>query len=147
MPVPWSTTGPLSALLTLLGDLSGSGLQSAQAGVPEAFSHQVTAYVTAAGQVVENKATGGLMQRELGYRVVFAYAIDGAEQTAETTVCSLIDAFLDALFADRTLGGTLERLAVDASGADDPVYTRVSGEEVRQFEMFVRGAQRKTFEV
>jgi len=147
MPAAWSTVGPLNALVTLLGTLSGSGLQTVYTGVPESFSHQVSAYVTAGAQEISNKTTGGLMQREQSYRVVFAYAVDKAEATAETTVCALIDAFVNAVFADRTLGGTLEALVVDASGADDPVYIRVSGEEIRSYVVVIRGTQRKTFSV
>lgn len=145
MTAPWSTSGPLTQLVTILGGLSG--LQSVHTGVPESFSHQVSAYVTAGAQLVDNKASGGLMQRMLAYRVALCYAVDGAEATAETTLCGLIDAFTDALFTDRTLGGTLESMEFDATDAADPIYVKVSGEEIRMYVMTIKGVQRKTFRV
>lgn len=147
MPAPWSTVAPLNALVTLLGTLTGSGLQKVYTGVPESFSNQVCAYVTAGAQRIDNKATGGLMQRLQAYRVVLTYAVDGAEATAETTLCAVVDAFTDALFADRTLGGTLESMEFDAEEAGEPLYVRVSGEEIRMFPFTIRGAQRKTYPV
>lgn len=147
MTAPWSTVGPLNALVTLLGTLSVSGLQDVKIGVPESFSKQVSAYVTAGAQRIDNKTTGGLMQREQAYRLVLCYAVDGAEETAETTLCALVDALTDALFADRTLGGTLERMEFDAEDAGEPIYIKASGEEIRQFPITIKGVQRKTFTV
>lgn len=145
MPVAWSTAAPLNRLLTILQGLSG--LQSAQIGVPESFDRRVTAYVTVAAQDIDNKSTGGQMQRIQAYRVAFCFALDGAEASAEAAIADLLDAFMDAIFTDRTLGSTLERVEVNATEADDPVYVRVSGEEIRQYVLYVRGSQRKTYSV
>jgi hypothetical protein len=145
MPAPWSTPGPFTALATLVAGLIG--VQWSQVGVPESVPAQVGAYLTLGGQQVDNKATGGLMQRRLSYRVVFCYALDGAETTAETTIAALIDAFIAAIFADRTLGGTLESLDVDASEADQPRYVGVAGAEFREYPLRITGVQRSTFPV
>jgi hypothetical protein len=145
MPVPFSTSAPLNRLVTLVSGLA-SGL-AVSIGVPESFSNQVSAYITIGGQTGINKATGGLIQRTLAYRVVFGYAVDGAESTAETTLATLVDAFMSAVYADQTLGGTLERVEVDASEADQPRYQLWSGSENREYPIRVSGAQRAVFPV
>lgn len=145
MAAPWSTPAPLARLVTILTALSG--VQKVQVGVPETFDRQVTAYVTVAAQDVDNKASGGLMQRVLAYRVVLCYALDDHEETAEATLAAALDGLVDALFADRTLAGTLDRLEVNALDADEPVYVRVSGQEIRQYVLYVRGTQQKTYAV
>lgn len=145
MPAPWSTPGPFAALETLVSGLDG--VQWTQVGVPESVPAQIGAYLTVGGQRPGNKTTGGLMQRDMSYRIVFCYAIDGAEQTAETTIAGLIDAFIAAIFADRTLGGTLESLSVDASEADQPRYVDIVGANYREYPIRVTGQQRQVFPV
>jgi hypothetical protein len=147
MPAPWSTAGPLSALATLLGTLTTAGLQEVFVGVPESFGRQVSSYVTLGEQVIINKTTGGGMQRRMAYRVVIGYMVDGAEATAEATVAAILDAFLDAIFDDRTLGGTLEQIEVDASEAAQPRYVGVAGSIAREYPIRITGVQRKAFPV
>lgn len=145
MPAPWSTLGPLTNLKTLVEGLDG--VQWTQFGVPNDPPAQVGAFLTLGGQQIDNKATGGLMQRLQTYRVTFCYALDGAEETAETTLAGVIDAFIAAVLADRTLGGTLEALAIDASEADTPRYADIVGAETREYPIRIVGQQRNTFPV
>lgn len=145
MPAPWSTLAPMQALKTLVDGLAG--VQWSQHGVPDKVSAQVGAYLTLGGQEIDNKTTGGHMQRMQAYRVTFCYALDGSEETAETTLAAVIDAFISAVLSDRTLSGTLEQLAIDASGADQPRYADIVGSENREYPIRIVGAQRATFPV
>jgi hypothetical protein len=147
MTVAWSTLAPMQHLLSLLNGLTVSGLQSATIGVPEWPSTQVAAYLTIGGQTFVEKTAGGQIQRTMDYRVVFVYATGSAEDTAETTVAALIDALLDAIYADRTLGSTIERVDVDATEASQPQYALITGQEFREWPLRVTGTQRKTYPV
>ena len=145
MTAPWSTSGPLNRLVTLVTALTG--IQHVYIGVPEKPANQVCAYITIGGQTVIEKTTGGQAQRTVGYRVVFVYALDGNESAAELIVADAIDAFMSALLADRTVGGTLERIMIDATEADRPQYALMSGEEFRQYPITIRGDQRNVYPV
>lgn len=142
---PWSTAGPLSQLVTIVTGLTG--VQQVYTGIPESVEKRLCAFVTLGGQDIANKTTGGLMQRMQSYRVVFVYAVEEAEAGAELAVAAVIDLLLDALFADRTLNGTLEQMEVDATEADRPEYARVAGVDYRQYPITIRGVQRKTYPV
>lgn len=131
-------------LVTLLTGLSGMG--TAQIGAPESVGPKVSAYVTMGGQSVVRKATG-ITQRESRFFVLFAYRVDGAEGTAETTLMEGVDAFLAALYADLTLDGTVYALEASSAAADEPDYQLRAGKEYREYPMIVTVIQRDSYAV
>lgn len=127
------------AIKTKLLALSGMG--SVQIGVPESVGPRVSAYITMGSMPLVRKATE-VTRREARYFVNFAYRVDGAETTAETTLMGLADAFLDALHADMTLGGTCKSIVEISSGlADTPDYQLRAGKEYREYPFIITAAQ------
>lgn len=132
------------ALVDVLEGLSGMG--AVQIGAPESVGTRVSAYVTMGGQEVLRKATG-VIQRQGRFYCMLVYRVDGAEATAETTLMGLVDAFLQALFADLTLAGTVQALEVTSAAADEPEYQLRAGKEYREYPVIVTVVQRDSYEV
>lgn len=136
----FDSEAPLDALVTLVSGLSD--VQAVYKGVPESNMHRVSAYVTLGGQRVVDYAVG-LRRREARYRIVLACRVGGDEAAAEDSVARLMDELEAALFADRTLGGTVESLEVDFSVkhnpryVDDPRYVAAAGQEYREYRVTV----------
>lgn len=131
-------------LVTILGGLSGVG--SAQLGVPESIGRRVYGIVTAAGQSIVSKTTGTL-RRSARYNCTLVYRVDGSEATAEEALMDALDAFLTALYADRTLGGRCKDLTIDASLADTPEYQLRAGKEYREYPVIVTVMQDGSYTV
>jgi len=138
----WDTTGPFNYLYSLLAGLTG--MQQVYKGPPESFSTQVAAYVALAGQHVADKMTHTL-QREANYFIGFVYRVDQAQDTAELTVAGLLDAFITAFFADRTLGGTALSAQLDLSLANEPRYEVIAGQEFRVYPVRVTVRQMQSW--
>ena len=133
---------PLQALKTLVEGLAG--MQDVLEGVPQSLAYRVSAYITVGGQQPKDSA-GGLRSRWASYRVTFAYRVGGAETTAEEAIADLLDALEAALYADRTLSGTVESLEADWSAADEPRYVPVAGSEFREYPVMVRVKQSRNY--
>lgn len=131
-------------LVTILTGLSGMG--AAQVGAPESVGPRVSAYVTAGG-FGSLRHSGGVMQRDQRFMVMFVYRLDKAEATAETTLMGLVDAFLAAVQADLSLGGTVNTAQLDGSAADEPSYQLRAGQEYREYPVIVTVTQRGTYTV
>ncbi len=131
-------------ILTLLTNLSGMG--AAQIGVPESVGPRVSAYVSLGGQQI-TRAVAGVVQRETRFMCLFVYRVDGAETTAETTLMTLVDAFLAAIHADLTLGGTVTRVEANATAADEPDYQLRAGKEYREYPVVLNVTQRDSYTV
>lgn len=140
----FNTTAVANQLVTVLGGLNGMG--AAQVGAPESIGPRVTGYVTMGGQRKVRKATG-VTQRESRFFCMFAYRVDGAETTAETTLMAVVDAFLVALDADLTLNGTVKSLDADSQAADEPDYQLRAGKEYREYPVVVTVTQRDSYAV
>lgn len=140
----FNTKSVATQLKTLAAALAGIG--GAQIGVPETIDKRIWAIITAAGQTIADKTTG-TNRRSARYNVTFTYRLDGAETTAEEGLMDLIDLFLVALYADRTLAGTCKNIDVDLSLADTPEYQTRSGKEFREFPILVTAVQDGTFTV
>lgn len=126
--------GPLNRIVAILTGLTG--MQAVSVGVPESLGTRVSAYVTLGGLRVADKATQ-LLQREQRYYVAFAYRVAGAEATAEADLMAMVDAFIAAIYADRTLAGTARGVTVDAGLADQPEYRTLAGQEFRVYPIVV----------
>lgn len=126
------------AIKTKLLALSGMG--SVQIGVPESVGPRVSAYITM-GSMPSVRKTTEVVRREARYFVNMAYRVDGAETTAETTLMGLADAFLSALYADLTLGGTCKSIEIDTGLADTPDYQLRAGKEYREYPFIITAAQ------
>lgn len=139
-----NSTAPLNRLVALLQGLSG--IQQVYVGVPESIGPQVVAYIALGGQQYA-ELSPGLRRRTAHYFVGFAYAVAGAEATAETTMASLIDAFGIALMAERrtNLAGTADALDWDFSLGNSPVYAPVAGQEFRLFPVLVSVVQQQSY--
>jgi len=140
----YNSSGAATALVTLLTGLTGMG--NVQIGSPESMTTRVSAFVTLGSQNTTRKATG-ITQRETRFFVMLAYRVDGAEATAETTLMGLADAFMDALAADKTLGGVCVDLEANSLAADEPDYQLRAGKEHREYPIVVTVTQRSTYEV
>lgn len=137
----------LSVANQLVAILSGlSGMGAAQIGAPESLGPRVTSYVTLGSQQNSRKASG-LKQRETRFMVMFAYRVDGAEATAETTLMALVDAFMTAINADLTLNGTVHSTEADSQAADEPEYQLRAGKEYREYPVIVTVTQRDGYAV
>ena len=130
---------PLDNLVTILQGISD--LQAVQKGAPRAWTKRAMAFVTlGAGRVVDK--AGGLIQHQQNYFVGFGYAVEGAEDDAEDTLCSAVAAFIAAFYAERKTSGSLFASAVlDLSKADEPDYQPVAGQEVRMYPCLVMMTQ------
>ena len=131
-------------LVAVLQGLNGMG--AVQIGVPESVGPRVMSYVTMGGQTTARRATGTLL-REARFLCMFAYRVDGAEATAETTLMGLVDAFLGALYADLTMGGTVLGLEASSQAADEPDYQLRAGKEYREYPVMVTVTQQGSYEV
>lgn len=130
----FNLAGPLNRIVAILTGLSG--MQTVYTGVPESIGTRVSAYVTLGGMRVADKATQ-LLQREQRYFVAFAYRVSGAEATAEADLMTMVDAFIAAIYADRTLNGTAKGVTIDAGLADQPEYRVLAGQEFRVYPIVV----------
>jgi hypothetical protein len=83
----------------------------------------------------------------MSYRVTFVYETAGMLADAEVTIAELLDAFTGKLLTDRTVGGTLEEVHIDATLADTPRYADVAGIEYREYPVLITGVQRNTYPV
>ncbi|RJQ04819.1 MAG: hypothetical protein C4551_10090 [Bacillota bacterium] len=132
----------LDQLETLVSGLAS--MQDVQIGVPGSLSNQVSAYVTLGGLNPKDKAAG-LRSLWQNFLITFGYRTDGNVSTAERTLADLLKELEQALFDDRTLAGTVESLEADFSGADDPQYVPIAGQEFRRYPVLVRVKQSRNY--
>lgn len=143
MPAAWDSKAPLDYIVGLLDSISE--IQTVHVGVPLSLTSQVSAYVTMGGHTLKVRLTGGQAQRVIVYRAVIGYAVEGAEDTAEDTLCAAVDAFENLILADLTMGHTLESVEFDASEADTPRYVAVAGSDYREWPIRIAGIQRTNY--
>jgi hypothetical protein len=135
--------GPLAQLATLVTGLT-SMQGAAVKGVPKSLAYGVNAYITLGGQELKDIA-GGLRGRWMRYLITFAYRVESAPDDAEDTIADLLDELEAALYADRTMNSTVESLEADFSGADNPSYAAIAGQEFRRYPVVVTVKQRRNY--
>lgn len=140
----YNASAVATEIVSLLNGLSGMG--AAQIGAFESVGPRVSSYVTLGSQSTIRKTTD-TTQRESRFFVMFAYRVDGAEATAETTLMDLVDDFMDAVAADLTLGGTVHATEINSQAADEPEYQLRAGKEYREYPVMLTVTQRSTYEV
>ena len=113
-------------------------------GVPESLGARVTIYITAGGQNLVAKATGGFMQKEGRFVVHLAYRVRGAEQDAERQICRLIDDLYRRIARDPTLGGVVSRCEIDTATTIEATYAIAAGPEYRILPIVIFTAQQET---
>lgn len=125
----------------LLAVLQGlPGLAAAQIGVPDDPGYRVSAYVTM-GSIGKQPKASGVTQRESRFFVVFVYRVGRDEVAAELALMALVDAFMAALDADRTLGGVARAMEAESVAADEPIYQLRVGQEYREYPMTITARQ------
>jgi hypothetical protein len=143
----FDTAAVANELVTILSGLTGLTTTGAvKIGAPESVAPRLSAYVTIGSQSSAPKTTG-TTYRDARYFVNLAYRVDGAEATAETTLMGVVDAFLAALYADLTLGGTCGKIEIDTGLADTPDYQHIAGKEYREYPIIVTARQYGTYTV
>ncbi|HXI17969.1 MAG TPA: hypothetical protein VNM48_16525 [Chloroflexota bacterium] len=150
MVASWNLAGGLAALVALLqsAPLTAAGLQNVKTGSPEGFTHRVSAYVAALPGSPAPAASGGLMSREVRYFIGIGYRVQGAEATAETTLCAVVDAFHRAFhttYPSRDLGGVIDNGRFEERPERSPVYQRLAVQEFRIVPLVLVGTQQETF--
>lgn len=141
----FDAAAPLSAIVTLLQGVAG--VQHVRTGAPKSLSYQASAYVTLGGFDLGERATGCL-SRPLRYFVGLGYATsddEAAVATAESTIAGWLDDFSRALYADRSLGGTVSSARIVGGLGDDPRYQVYGGEEVRVYPLLIEVMQEQTY--
>lgn len=131
-------------LLWILENLPGMG--AAQIGAPASISPKVGSYVTMGSQAPNRIATG-VTERDLRMFCMLVYRLDGAEATAETTLMTLADRFVEELHLDLTLNGVVRDVLVNSLAADEPDYQLRAGKEYREYPIIVSVKQRGTYQV
>ena len=139
---PFNTAAPLAQLVTILDGIAA--IQQVYTGAPESIGPRLSAYVTAGSQVIADKVTR-VLQREARYFIGLAYAVEGNEGTAETALAAALDALITAVYADRTLAGTVYDARLDFALADTPEYQVFAGMETRVFPVVVITTQRQNY--
>ena len=121
-----------------------------QIGAPENVSTRVGAYVSLGSRSLARKTTG-TTEGDIRFFVNFLYRLDGSttanEETAETVLGGLVDAFFEALHSDLTLAGTVRDLIANSLAADEPEYQLRAGKEFREYPVIVEVKQRGTYAV
>lgn len=130
----FNTRAPAEALVAMLDGLTG--VSGAQLGVPASVATRIYATVTAASQALTSKATA-TTRRAARYMCTLVYRMDGTEAAAEQALMDVLDLFIAALMADRTLGGLVKDLEVDPTLADTPEYQARAGKEYREYPILV----------
>lgn len=137
---------PLAAVVTLVTGLPG--MQSVFLGVPESLPTRVGAYVTLGNQTIIDRATGGLLQREMRIRVVLGYRVAAQEQGAEQAVAAALDALQAAVYSDRKNNGPLSQLLasvrLEMTLAENAEYEGIAGQEFRRLPLVIIGTQQAT---
>jgi hypothetical protein len=140
----FDSAGPLLYLFTLLQQLqgpTGTLLQSVEIGAPSNLQDRVSAFVALGEQNVKD-FTMTIMARDSAYYVGFGYRVDPNQAQAELTLAAILDAFLTAIYSDRTLGGTVNSdTLVDLSLTKTPQYQKVAQQEYRIYACLVHVRQ------
>lgn len=126
----------ITALVNVLAGLSGMGADVVTMGVPESIGPRLSAYVVSASRVITKKATG-ITASDPRFNCVLAYRADGDVAAAEYQLIGVLDAFIDALNADLTLGGVCYGVEIDLTLSDTPQYFIRAGKEFREYPVLV----------
>lgn len=127
-------TSPLNHILGMVAALPG--LSEEQIGAPMSWSKRLNGYVTIGHQPSGIKTAGGTVWRDAHYFVDLGYDCNQTATgvtSAELGLATAIDAFLKAIYADLTLGGTVHATTVETGLADEPEYRVRSGTEFREY--------------
>lgn len=140
----------LTAMRTFLqsAPLVAAGLQRAYIGSPERFDNRANAYVALLGASPRPAGSGGAMTRRVRLFVGIGYRLQGAEETTELAVATVLDSLQDTFFdtyPDRDLGGVLEDVEFEEREDQAPLYQRIGTSEFRIMPVVLAGTQTKTF--
>lgn len=146
---PYNTPGFLDAVMALLR--AQPGISEVVLGAPSQLTERVTAYVTVGPQRFIAKAangpSGGVIEKWSYAFIVLACRITdrGPVAEAEAVIARFADTWPVALFADRTLGGVVQDVAIDMEIAREPDYQMRAGREWREYPCLISGKQQLTF--
>lgn len=121
-----------------------SGMQQSSIGAPESQAARVSAYATL-GDLTPRPKANQLAYRNPEVLVMLTYRVASAEQSAELLIGQLVDELTAAVYADRTLGGTVQSCEMDMSDNHrNPPYVEIGAEEVRGYVVRITGLQTAT---
>lgn len=142
----FDSVAPMTAIVALLTAVPGMG--AVQIGAPLSWSKKTSAYVTLGQQPSDIKTAGGTVWRDAHYFVDIGYRCDddlSGVSEAETVLGAALDALQRAVYADKTLGGTVQDTHIDTGLADEPEYRQRAGSEYREFPLVLICRQYDTF--
>lgn len=115
---------------------AGIPAENMKVGVPASLTGAVTGFITIGPQPNAAKTTQTFVRRPR-YLVILGYFVQSAEQTAEEQIADHLDNIIEKMYDDRTLGGLVNGLALDLSGADAPEYRIYAGRMYRLYPIVV----------
>lgn len=105
-------------------------------GVPASLTGSVTGFITIGPQPNASKTTQTFVRRPR-YLIILGYFVQNAEEAAEDRIADLLDTITTQMYADRTLGGLVNSLSLDMSGADAPEYRVYAGRMYRLYPVVI----------
>lgn len=118
--------------------------QRVSEGTPESPEYAIEATVGLGAVRVMDKASGGFMQVEAEIFVSLYYRVGGLETATETALATVVQALIQAVMTDRTLGGLANRASVDTGLASQPEYADWGGSEYRRYPLLIVATQTDT---
>lgn len=105
-------------------------------GVPASLTGSVTGFITIGPQPNAAKTTQTFVRRPR-FLIILGYFVQNAEELAEDKIGDLLDSITEKMYADRKLGGLVNSLSLDLSGADAPEYRIYAGRMYRLYPIVI----------
>ena len=115
---------------------AGVPSQNMKVGVPASLTGAVTGFITLGPQPNASKTTQTFVRRPR-FLIILGYFVQDQEQNAEEKIADHLDAIVAKMYEDRTLGGKVNSLFLDLSGADAPEYRVYAGRMYRLYPIVV----------
>lgn len=115
---------------------AGVPAQNMKVGIPASLTGAVTGFITIGTQPNAAKTTQTFVRRPR-FLIILGYFVQDQEQQAEEKIADHLDNIVEKMYEDRTLGGKVNSLFLDLSGADAPEYRIYAGRMYRLYPIVV----------